>query len=165
MTTTEKSLKEAFGGESQANRKYTAFAAKADKEGYSQAARLFRAAAEAEAVHANNHLKVMNGIKSTKENLQSALTGENEEWEKMYPEMIEEAKAEGNKGAEMSFYYANEVEMIHSRLFQQLIGVLGTSKESFPYYVCPYCGNTVEREAPGTCSVCGAEGKLFKRID
>ncbi|VVB72527.1 Rubrerythrin [uncultured archaeon] len=165
MTTTEKSLKEAFAGESQANRKYTAFAARADKEGYFQAARLFRAAAEAEAVHANNHLKVLKGIKSTKENLQAALTGENDEWEKMYPEMIEAARAEGHKAAEISFHYANEVEKIHSQLYQQLLGSLDASKESFPYYVCPYCGNTVEREAPGTCSVCGADGKLFKRID
>ena len=165
MSNTEKFLKEAFAGESQANRKYTAFAAKADKEGFAQAAKLFRAAAAAEEVHANNHLRVLKGIKSTKENLQAAISGEDEEWEKMYPEMIQTAKAEGKKDAEMSFFYANEVEKIHSQLYNKLLGDLGATKETFPYYVCPYCGNTVEREAPGVCSVCGADGKLFKRID
>lgn len=165
MSNTEKFLKEAFAGESQANRKYSAFAAKADKEGFAQAARLFRAAAAAEEVHAVNHLRVLNGIKSTKENLQAAISGEDEEWEAMYPEMIRAAQTEGNKAAETSFHYANEVEKIHSMLYKKLLSGLGASQESFPYYVCPYCGNTVEREAPGVCPVCGAEGKLFMRVD
>ncbi len=163
MSETEMHLKEAFAGESQANRKYTAFAAKADKEGFAQAARLFRAAAAAEEVHANNHLQALKAIKSTKENLEAALSGENEEWEKMYPAMILTARAEGNKRAEMSFHYANEVEKIHSVLYKELLA--GSSKEPFPYFVCPYCGNTVEKEAPEKCSVCGADGKLFGRID
>ena len=167
MSNTEKFLKEAFAGESQANRKYSAFAAKADKEGFAQAAKLFRAAAAAEEVHAVNHLRALKAIKSTKENMQTAISGEDEEWEKMYPEMIETARAEGNKAAEMSFHYANEVEKIHSRLYKSLLGDLEASaaKETFPYYVCPYCGNTVERAAPGVCSVCGAEGSLFMRVD
>jgi rubrerythrin len=165
MSNTEKFLKDAFAGESQANRKYTIFAAKADKEGLPQAARLFRAAAEAEAVHAANHLRALKGIKSTRENLQEALSGEDEEWEKMYPEMIQTAKAEGNKNAEMSFHFANEVEKIHSQLYAKLLGSLGSSQDTFPYYVCPYCGNTIEREAPAKCQVCGAEGKIFLRVD
>lgn len=165
MTKTEEFLKEAFAGESQANRTYWAFAAKAEKEGYPQAAKLFRAAAEAEAVHANNHLKALKAIKATRENLQSAISGEDHEWEKMYPEMIETAKTEGKKDAEMSFYFANEVEKIHSQLYNKLLASLESSKETFPYYVCPYCGNTVEKEAPAECSVCGAEGKLFKRVN
>jgi len=165
MSNTEKFLKEAFAGESQANRKYSAFAAKADKEGLAQAARLFRAAAAAEEVHAVNHLRVLKGIKSTKENIQSAISGEDEEWEAMYPEMIATAQAEGNKAAETSFHYANEVEKIHSRLYRKLLGDLSQSQEAFPYFVCPYCGNTVEREAPGVCPICGAEGKLFMRVD
>ncbi len=165
MSNTEKFLKEAFAGESQANRKYSAFAAKADKEGFAQAARLFRAAAAAEEVHAANHLRVMKGIKSTKENLQAAISGEDEEWETMYPEMIAAAQAEGNKAAETSLHYANEVEKIHSRLYRELLGDLSPGQETFPYYVCPYCGNTVEREAPGVCPICGAEGKLFMRVD
>jgi rubrerythrin len=158
-------LKEAFAGESQANRKYTAFAAKADKEGFAQAAKLFRAAAAAEEVHANNHLRVLKGIKSTKENLQAAISGEDEEWEEMYPKMIETANKEGKKDAAISFKYANDVEKIHSLLYNKLLDDLNTTQETFPYYVCPYCGNTVERDAPKVCSVCGAEGKLFKKID
>jgi len=165
MSEIEKNLKEAFAGESQANRKYTAFASKADKEGFTQAARLFRAAAAAEEVHANNHLRVLKAIKSTKENLQAAISGEDEEWEAMYPGMIETAKAEGNKAAEMSFYYANEVEKIHSQLYNKILERLDKNKETFPYYVCPYCGNTVEHEAPAVCPVCGAEGNLFVRIE
>src|SRR5512137_1352782 len=120
MSKTETYLKDAFAGESQANRKYTAFASKADKEGFAQAARLFRAAAAAEEVHANNHLRVLKAIKSTKENLQAAISGEDEEWDVMYPGMIETAKAEGNK-AEMSFHYANEVEKIHSKLYDKIL--------------------------------------------
>jgi rubrerythrin len=164
MTNTERFLKEAFAGESQANRKYAVFAARADKEGYPQAARLFRAASEAEAVHAANHLGALKAISSTRENLREALSGEDHEWEKMYPEMIEAAKKEGDKGAEMSFYFANEVEKVHSQLYQKLLDGLG-STESYPYYICPYCGNTVERESPAVCQVCGAKGDLFLKID
>jgi rubrerythrin len=165
MAKTEEYLKEAFAGESQANRKYTSFAAKADKEGYPQIARLFRAAAEAEAVHAANHLRALKGIRSTKENIEEAISGEDHEYEKMYPEMIDTAKMEGAKNAETSFHYANEVEKIHSKLYQKLLAGMETSKESYPYYVCPYCGNTIEREPPVNCPVCGAKGELFKRID
>jgi len=164
MSNTEKHLKEAFAGESQANRMYTAFASKADKDGYPQAARLFRAAAKAEEVHASNHLRALKAIKSTKENIQTALAGENHEWQQMYPEMIEAAKAEGTKEAEMSFHYANEVEKIHSKLYQKLLASLGSS-EAYPYYVCPYCGNTMEGEAPAVCQVCGAKGELFLKIE
>ena len=167
MSNTEGFLKEAFAGESQANRKYTAFAAKADKEGFAQAAKLFRAAAAAEEVHANNHLRVLKGIKSTKENLQAAISGEDEEWEKMYPGMIETAKSEGKRAAEISFDYANQVEKIHARLYKSLLGGLEDSakQDTFPYYVCPVCGNTVERVAPGVCPICATEGSLFIRVD
>jgi rubrerythrin len=167
MSNTEKFLKEAFAGESQANRKYSAFAKKADKEGFAQAAKLFRAAAAAEEVHAANHLRAMKAIKSTKENMQAAIAGEDEEWEKMYPEMINTAKAEGNKAAEISFDYANQVEKIHSRLYKSLLEDLEASgaKENFPYYVCPVCGNTVERVAPGVCPICATPGSLFIRVD
>jgi rubrerythrin len=167
MSNTEKFLKEAFAGESQANRKYSSFAKKADKEGFAQAAKLFRAAAAAEEVHAANHLRALKAIKSTKENLQAAIAGEDEEWEKMYPGMIETAKAEGNRAAEISFDYANQVEKIHSRLYKGLLGGLdaSTKQETFPYYVCPVCGNTVEREAPGVCPICNTIGSLFIRVD
>ena len=165
MPKTEQSLKEAFAGESQANRKYLAFAVKADQEGYSQVARLFRAAAEAETVHAHNHLKVLNGIKSTKENLQEAIAGETHEFTKMYPEMIEAAKTEGQKAAERTFTYANQVEKVHAQLYQKLLDGLGKSKENFSYYVCPVCGYTAEKEPPGACPVCGTKGEMFRKID
>jgi rubrerythrin len=165
MAKTEKFLKEAFSGESQANRTYSEFAIKADEEGYSQAANLFRAAAEAEAVHAANHLRALKAIKSTKENISEAISGEDHEYMSLYPEMIEAAKLEKNKEAELSFNFANKVEKIHSQLYQKILYSLGTSLERFPYYVCPHCGNTVEREPPSRCPICGAEGKLFKKID
>ena len=165
MAKTEQFLKEAFAGESQANRKYLAFAAKADQEGLPQVARLFRAAAEAETVHAHSHLRALNGIHSTKENLQEAIRGETHEFKKMYPEMIEAAKAEGQKVAERSFSYANSVEKIHAELYQTLLDKLGNVKESYSYYVCPICGFTAEKEAPGACPVCGTKGALFKKID
>jgi rubrerythrin len=165
MSKSEDCLKEAFAGESQANRKYLAYAAKADQEGYPQVARMFRAAAEAETVHAHNHLRALKGIRSTKENLEDAISGETHEFKAMYPEMIEAAKADGNKGAERTFSYANEVEEIHAQLYTKLLDTLGTSQETYPYYVCPVCGYTAEKEAPGVCPVCGTQGKMFKRID
>ncbi len=165
MSKSEQFLKEAFAGESQANRKYLAYGAKADQEGYAQVARMFRAAAEAETVHAHNHLRALSGIKSTKENLQDAIAGETHEFKKMYPEMIEGAKAEKNSAAERSFSYANAVERTHADLYQKLLNSLGTSKENYPYYVCPVCGHTAEKSAPGTCPVCGTKGEMFKRID
>ena len=165
MSKSEENLKEAFAGESQANRKYLAFAVKADQEGFTQAARLFRAAAEAETVHAHAHLRALKGIKSTKENLQEAVAGETHEFKSMYPAMIETAQAEGNKEAERSFNFANAVEKIHAGLYQQMLDNLENAKESFSYYVCPVCGYTVEKEAPETCPVCGAKGKMFKKVD
>jgi len=165
MSKTEGFLKEAFAGESQANRKYLAFAAKADQEGFPQVARLFRAAAEAETVHAHSHLRALNGIHSTKENLQEAIAGETHEFKKMYPEMIEAAKAEGQKVAERSFSFANSVEKVHAELYQNILDSLGKPQENYSYYVCPVCGFTVEKEAPGNCPVCGTKGQLFKKIE
>jgi len=166
MSKTEAALKEAFAGESQANRKYLAFAAKADQEGFPQAARLFRAAAEAETVHAHAHLRALKGVHSTKENLAEAVGGETHEFQSMYPGMIEAAKAEGNKEAERSFVFANEVEKVHAGLYEKMLAALETAgKESYPYLVCPVCGYTVEKEAPETCPVCGAKGKMFKKVD
>jgi rubrerythrin len=165
MSKSEDNLKEAFAGESQANRKYLAFAAKADQEGFAQAARLFRAAAEAETVHAHAHLRALKGVKSTKENLQQAIAGETHEFKSMYPAMIETAKAEGNKEAERTFHFANEVEKIHAGLYQQMLNSLDNTKESYNYYVCPVCGYTSEKEAPETCPICGAKGKMFRKVD
>ncbi|MBI4826907.1 MAG: rubrerythrin family protein [Nitrospirae bacterium] len=164
MSKTEKNLKDAFAGESQANRKYLAFAKKAEKEGYRQVAKLFRAAADAETVHAHNHLRELDGIKSTKENLEAAISGETHEFESMYPAMIDEAKAEGETSASRSFYLANEVEKIHAALYKSALESLGNSRE-VDYYVCQVCGNTVEGEAPDECPICGALGKMFTKIE
>jgi rubrerythrin len=165
MSKTRQNLQDAFAGESQANRKYLAFALAADKEGYPQAAKLFRAAAEAETVHAHNHLKALKGIRSTRENLQEAIAGETDEFRKMYPDMLKAAKAEGNSEAERSFHYANEVEKIHARLYQKLLDNSGAGKETYSYYVCPVCGYTSEKEPPDSCPICGTKGKMFKKID
>ncbi|HAR97167.1 MAG TPA: rubrerythrin [Deltaproteobacteria bacterium] len=164
MGKAEEGLKEAFAGESQANRKYLAFAKKAEQEGFKQVAKLFRAAAEAETVHAHAHLRELNGIKSTKENLQEAIGGESHEFTEMYPQMIEDAKAEDNKGALRSFTYANEVEKVHAGLYQKALDSLGKEQE-VEYYVCQVCGMTVENEAPDTCPVCGAKKMAFKKVD
>jgi rubrerythrin len=165
MSKSEDFLREAFAGESQANRKYLAYAAKAEKEGYPQVARLFRAAAEAETVHAHNHLKAMKGIASTRNNLEDAIKGETHEFKSMYPEMIKAAKAERNKEAERSFHYANEAEKLHAQLYQKLLDSLGASQEMYPYYVCPVCGHTVENAPPDACPVCGTPGKMFKKME
>jgi rubrerythrin len=164
MTQTEKNLKEAFAGESQANRKYLAFAKQAEKEGHPQVAKLFRAAAEAETVHAHAHLRTLGEIKNTADNLQAAIDGETHEFKSMYPDMIKTAEAEGNKAAHRSFVYANEVEKIHAELYQKALDNLDSLPEA-AYYVCPVCGYTCENEAPDTCPVCSAKGKVFFKVD
>jgi rubrerythrin len=165
MDKTMDNLKQAFAGESQANRKYLAFAKQADKEGHPQVARLFRAAAEAETVHAHNHLRSMRGIKSTAENLQEAIAGEHYEFTEMYPPMIEDAKAEGNKTAERVLSYANEVEKIHGALYQKALDNLDSPAEVDCYYVCAVCGYTHENDAPERCPVCGANANAFFKVD
>ncbi len=167
MSKTDENVQNAFAGESQANRKYLFFAEKADKEGHKQIARLFRAAADAETAHARNHLNVIQGIKSTKENLQAAVSGENHEFTEMYPGFIKQAETDGAKKAIGSFDLANQVEEIHHTMFSDFLGKLeqGEVIAEKPIYVCQYCGNTVEGEAPDKCPVCGAPKKMFKSID
>lgn len=165
MSQTEKNLQEAFAGESQANRKYLAFAKKADQEGYPLVANLFRAAAEAETVHAHAHLRVLKGINSTAENLKEAVAGETHEFKSMYPDMIETAKSEGNKAAERTFTFANEVEKIHADLYQKALDSLDNPEDIECYYVCGVCGYTCENEPPETCPVCKANIKAFSRVD
>ncbi len=160
---TEKNLKEAFAGESQANRRYLAFAKKAEEEGFKQVAKLFRAAAEAETVHAHSHLRVLGGVRSTRENIQEAIAGETHEFKKMYPEMLAKAKAEDIRPAEMSFNYANQVEKIHADLYEKALADLGKNKAT-DYYVCPVCGNTVEEKAPDRCPICATPGSKFLKI-
>ena len=159
---TEKDLLTAFAGESQANRRYHAFAKQADKEGYPHVAKLFRAAAEAETVHAHAHLRVLGGVKSTADNLKEAISGETHEFKKMYPAMIEDAKEESNKAAERTFTYANEVEKVHAALYQKALDNL-EDLEEVDYYICSVCGYTCENEPPERCPVCSAKsGAFFK---
>ncbi len=157
-------LKNAFAGESQARSKYLAFARKADEEGFPQVARLFRAAAEAEGVHAYNHLRAMDGIGSTAENLQTAISGENYEVTSMYPPMIAEAKAAGNRRAQATFQFAIEVEQTHEALYREALALLGQPEEAYDYYVCPVCGHTHKRSAPDRCPVCGTAGSKFLKV-
>ncbi len=163
MNKTDKNLMVAFAGESQANRKYLAFARQAEAEGYIQVAKLFKAAAEAETVHALNHLKISGNVKSTLENLDDAVSGETYEFKEMYPGFIATAKEEKSKQAEWSFDIANKVEQIHSKLFQNALVALKEKKElpKVEYYVCSVCGNTVEGEAPDKCPICGAPKEKF----
>ncbi len=163
---TKDNLQAAFAGESQANRKYLAFAKQADQDGYAQVAKLFRAAAEAETIHAHAHLRVMGGIKSTAENLQTAIAGEGEEFKEMYPKFVAEARAEGNKPAENSFENALEVEEIHHGLYSKAAEAVknGSDLATTPIYVCPVCGNTVEGDVPEKCPICGVPGAKFFEV-
>jgi rubrerythrin len=164
MSKTEKNLREAFAGESQANRRYLAFAQRAADEYKEGIYKLFIAVAEAETIHAHKHLAHLKGIKSTKENLQEAIAGEMHEFKKMYPQMIAEAKEEGNKGPEITLTHAMEVEKGHHGLFQEALENL----DNFPvkdYYVCKACGYTVAENPPDKCPVCGAVKTAFFKVE
>lgn len=163
---TDDNLQNAFAGESQANRKYLAFAKKADAEGFAQTAKLFRAAAEAETVHAHAHFRVMKGVKSTAENLQEAVTGEEFEFKNMYPGFIADALAEDNKAALNSFQNALAVEQVHYSLYLSALEKIkeGGDLEAAKIYVCSVCGNTVLDEAPEKCPVCGVGPDKFSEI-
>jgi rubrerythrin len=164
MSKTEKDLQDAFAGESQANRKYLAFAKKAEQEGQKQVAKLFRAAAAAETIHAHNHLRALGVVKSTRDNLMEAINGESYEFQKMYPRMIEDAQTEGIAGALQSFNYANAVEKVHAALYQKALDNLGRNKET-DYYICAVCGYTAEGEAPDECPVCKAKKQAFHKVE
>jgi rubrerythrin len=164
MSKTQDNLAQAFAGESQANRKYLAFAKQADKEGRTRIARLFRAVAAAETVHAHNHLDIMGQVGSTEENLRHALDGEVWEFSDMYPPMIEEAEADGEKKAARTFTYANEVEKIHAQLYQEALENVDAEQEDVAYHVCKVCGYTVENDPPERCPVCNAGQKAFFEV-
>ena len=161
MSDTVKNLKDAFAGESQANRKYLAFAQKAHQEGYEQVAKIFRAAAEAETIHAHSHLNVLKGVRSTEENLREAANGENYEHTVMYPGMIEQAEKEGNKAAVRTFTYANEAEKVHEAYYKAAIppSMSRRFSEAKKLYICPVCGN-IERRGPGEVRDLRRPGKL-----
>ena len=164
MSTSE-NLKEAFAGESQANRMYLAFAKQAEKDGYPQVAKLFRAAAEAETVHAHAHFRVMGAIKKTEENLQAAIEGEGFEFQQMYPKFLAEAQAEENKPAVVSFKNALAVEEIHHGLYSNALEAIqsGADLPGAKIYVCAVCGNTVNH-VPDKCPICGANKEQFNEI-
>jgi rubrerythrin len=166
MGTTNENLKEAFAGESQANRKYLAFAKKADADGFPQTARLFRAAAEAETVHAHAHFRVLGGVKGTKENLQAAIEGEGFEFQKMYPGFLKTAEEEGNKAAVVSFRNALAVEETHFGLYKKALDSVAAGKDlpAAPIWVCSICGHTAEGERPGQCPVCKVSGDKFFEV-
>jgi rubrerythrin len=157
-------LKEAISGESQANQHYLAFAKKAEEEGYLQVAKLFRAVAKAEEIHAYNHMIALGDVKETAENLKTAMAGENYEHTKMYPDFIEDAISEDHKKAKKSFRWAQKVEIVHEGLYQDALSTLSKDSESFDYYVCPICGHTHPKHAPEICPVCGAPAEKYLRM-
>jgi rubrerythrin len=165
MASTVTDLKEAFAGESQANRKYLAFAKKAEQEGFANVAKLFRTAAEAETIHAHGHLAALDGIHSTAENLTEAVGGETYEYEEMYPPMLERAEAAGHKAKRM-FGYAVEAEEVHAKLFAAALEAVKAGKdlETTAFYLCPVCGHIELGEPPDVCPICGAKGSKFVQV-
>jgi rubrerythrin len=165
MPNTLENLKVAFAGESQANRKYLAFAKKAEKDGYPQIAKLFRAAADAETIHALGHLQNMGGVGTTLENLKEAVEGETYEFTEMYPPMVEQAIAEQHKAKTM-LDWANRVEKVHARLFQQALAALqaGQDLTNMDVYLCPVCGDVEFGVVPDKCPVCNTPGAKFEKV-
>jgi len=165
MATQENAL-EAFTGESQANRKYSVFAEKAMEEGYISIARLFRAASEAEAIHAKKLLKVLNKIEPTVKNLAAAISGETHEFTEMYPAFLQQAETERQSDAALAFTYAMKAEEIHARLYREALASLkaGQDLANKKVYLCPVCGNIVFSQPPQKCPICSVFGKVFREI-
>lgn len=162
MTDTTKNLKEAFAGESQANQKYRAFAKKAEKEGFANIARLFQATAEAERIHAEGHLKALEGIGSTADNLQVAIDGETYEFEEMYPPMVEQAEAEEHKPAKRMFKYATEAEAVHAKLYAMALEAVQQGKDlDVDFYLCPICGYIEFGKPTDPCPICKTKPEKF----
>jgi rubrerythrin len=165
MATTLDNLKEAFAGESQANRKYLAFAKKAEQEGFANVAQLFRTAAEAETIHALAHLGAMEGVKSTLENLRAAVAGETYEFTEMYPPMLQHALADDHRAKRM-FGYALKAEAVHAKLYQMALEAVEQGKDvaDSGFYLCPICGHIEFGKAPDSCPICGAKGEKFLQV-
>ncbi|HVP67945.1 MAG TPA: rubrerythrin family protein [Anaeromyxobacteraceae bacterium] len=165
MPTTSENLATAFAGESQANRKYLAYARQADKEGLPRIARLFRAAAEAETIHALGHFANMGGVGTTLKNLEAAVAGETYEFTEMYPPMVEQATAEGHK-AKTLLGFANAAERVHARLFSQALEALKAGKDlsNMEVFLCPVCGDVEFGVPPDKCPICGAPASKFQKI-
>ncbi|MEG1641520.1 MAG: rubrerythrin family protein [Synergistaceae bacterium] len=161
---TNENLATAFAGESQANRKYLCFAEQAENEGFTNIARLFRATAAAETIHACAEFKSMGGVGSTADNLKAAKSGEEYEFTTMYPPMLETAKEEGNNAAIRIFNFANEAEKVHARLYDEALANLGNEPEGQDYYLCPICGFIHKGSTPTeSCPICGAKPSIFKK--
>ena len=165
MGKTAENLDKAFAGESQASMRYLAFAQKADEEGHPGAARLFRAAARAEMVHALSHLKARGTVKATRENIEAAIEGEAFEFKEMYPAMVKDAVEENEVDARHSLEYAMSIEMIHHKLFKKALEKENADPAAQAYYVCPVCGHTVADAAPRKCPYCGVDEKQFIRVE
>jgi rubrerythrin len=165
MPTTEENLKEAFAGESQANRKYLAFAEQAERDGLPNIARLFRTTAEAETIHAHGHLRALGEIGKTADNLQAAIDGETYEYTQMYPPMLEQAEADGHKAKTM-FGYAVKAEEVHARLYTMALEAAknGQDLTETTFYLCPVCGHIELGTPPDQCPICGAKAKVFKQV-
>jgi rubrerythrin len=163
---TDQNLADAFAGESQANRKYLAYGEAAAKDKLPQVAKLFRAVAAAETVHAHSHLRALDGIKSTTENLKAAVSGEKHEFEVMYPEFIATAKAEGAAVAALSMQRAMDVEVVHHGLFSDALAAVeaGHDLPEGAIHVCEVCGHTVIGDVPDSCPVCKAGASRFKEV-
>ncbi len=166
MATKENAM-EAFAGESQANRKYAAFAEKAVEEGYPGIGRLFRAASEAEAIHARRILKSVPAIGKTEENLTGAVAGETHEFSEMYPEFVKEAEAEKMTEALQIFQYAMKAEEVHAGLYKTALAALRSGRDMGreTVFLCPICGNVMIGVAPEKCPICNAFRKVFRVIE
>lgn len=162
MPTTMENLKDAFAGESQAFQKYSAFAKKAEQDGYPNIAKLFRLTAQAEKIHAEGHFKSMEGVGSTAENLKAAIEGETYEFTEMYPPMVQQADKDGHKAKRM-FSYAVDAEAVHARLYTAALEAAQTGKDLgvTDFYLCPTCGYIEFGQAPEKCPICGALGTKF----
>ncbi len=160
--TTLDNLAEAFAGESQANQKYRAFAQKAEQEGLPNIARLFRTAAEAERIHAEGHLKSLQGIGSSAENLKKAIEGETYEFTTMYPPMLQAAEAEGHR-AKVMFGYALKAEAVHAEIYRLALEAVerGEDIAQASFYLCPFCGHIELGAPPDRCPICGAPRARF----
>jgi len=165
VVTTETNLKEAFAGESQANRKYLAFAKKAEQEGFANVARLFRTAAEAETIHALGHLGALDLVKSTAENLREAVSGETYEYTKMYPPMLEQAQSENHKAKRM-FGLAARAEAVHAKLYSLALEAVSQGRDlaESSFYLCPVCGHIELGNPPATCPICGLKAERFIQV-
>lgn len=165
MSNTEANLKEAFAGESQANRKYSYFAKKAEQEGFKNVARLFRTAAEAEAIHAFGHLNALGGIQSTEENLKDAVAGETYEYSEMYPPMLEKAEEDNHK-ARIMFGFANKAEAVHAELYKLALEAVAQGKDlsEANIYLCPVCGHIELGKPPENCPICGVKGEKYVQV-